>query len=732
MKTFLLGISGLILLSSPSRQDGKLSDTISLDVEVGSIQHAVDELGRVSHVPMKVVGPALKDTIYLHVQGRPVQEVLDHLAIAVEGQWKLSTDGTYILSRNYAKIESEEKSQQTETLAKLEKWRSVIMAGLNQPYDPASLNKLMTEYRVITAHDGDEDENRPPENASVEKRREYFEHCNPMARAIARAVAKINLAKILTIDQSGPLTYSVNANSSQLPLPTGGIEAMAKIRNEYNSWIQQLAKHPAPKRKTKDGEESDDYSDWLKPKPDETAKDREQRNDAIARQSPWERLQPLTEGPTNAVVTFERSFGQSLVCNLSLYGQSGNLLASSVSYMNSTSDTFFEQKKKMNINVEPSHEVVALWSYYNQTEEYSESKPTPDSIKAMEPYFNDPINHDALRIGNQELLDAIAKSKGKSIVACLPDGSLASYQKEFSTDKFLAEDPQLETRHQESDQWVDIYPASRREHWQRRLDRQSMEAFSKEYRSSGKVDMSTYLPLECGEFGYPSESDLCEFIKEMFQHHEWFQTPYRSSFNHLFLSLTPEQWARIQHGETIPYRELSETQLQLISRIVYGEFDSGYIGGEPPNALAKNDPTFELSNGLLGGGGLGGEIVYDDVLIPHSMPRKPNDEENDRNGINISERKEKYKKLPSMCGVGYFIPQSSLFEFRTQKRYSLKVHLSASHYYVGDFMEPIPIHNGERLYRYDELSSAMIAKISAHQQIMDDSNFRKADPPPQK
>ena len=731
MRFLLLCVGMLAVVGGTSVRKASPETHITLNVEVGSIQHAVEELSRVSHVKMRVVGPAVRDTVYLHIEDRPLQEVLDNFANAVEGQWKLGQDGSYTLSRDYAKLAAQDKEERTKTLAKLEEWRTKITAGLDQSYAPASLDKIMSEYRVISVHDGEE--NSPEDSSAVQARRSYLDQCIPMGRAIARCIAKLDLSKAILDDGTKSVKFAINANSMQMPLPSGSVEAMAKLRNETNAWIQELQKHPAPKKKKGKDDDTDDSQiekDWYQPDPNDTPEEQEQKSERLAMQNAWERTRPMTEGPTNAVISFENSYGNSFLCTLSFYGDRGNLVARHSSYVDYSFGRSFDEKKKISRDVEPSADTRALWTFYNQTEEYSEAKPPAEAIQAMQRYYNDPINNDPLRIGNQELLDSIAKSKGKSVIACLPDSTLAAYQQDFSTDKFLKVIERAETKVQESDRWIEIEPTDRKQHWYCRLDRQSMANFSKEYRRAGKVDMSLFVPLECGEFGYPAESNLGGFIKEMMTKNEWFGTPNSSCYNHLFLSLSDRQWARMQRGEIIPYRELTEGQLQLISKIAFREFEYGYYGGEAPSQLAKHDPTFELPNGILGGGGLGGEIVYDELLVTHQNPPDPKEEKYERSGINLAERKEKYKSMPSMCGMRSYIPKSSLFEFRKQKRYSLKVHLSPGHYYVGDFIEPLPPSNGSRRYRYEELQPTMISRITAHEQILDDKDWVKHDPPP--
>lgn len=731
MKFYFVGSAVVCLLAYGFQGKQTLTDKVTLDVKVGSITTAVEELSRASGIPMKVVGPAINDTVFLHIQDRPTQEVMDQLAKAVHAEWTLGKDGTYVLTRSYKEFELTRTEAIQENIIELEQWRADLLKTLDVPFETSNLAQIMTEYRKITENDREESYDPRKEDEATKSRRKYLQDLNPMARAMARCIAKIDFKKLAITDGKFELKFASNANMSQTQLPAGYGSAMSNLPSEIKRWAAELAKHPE-KKTAKEIEEEKEFkesqgSNENEEEQEQSEEDKQRILDFLASEGPWDRTKPLPKQPTTTLLTFSRSYGDSITCHLQMFDQAGNPLISYGDYVVAPRNFWKPDAPKLNLDVRPSADTLALWTLYNQTDGYQEVKTPPESYKTLEPYFNNPLANDPLRIGNQEILTKIGNEKNKSVVACLPDELFQCYASNLSTEVFLNK-PDGDVKAIESENWMTIQPTDFKDHWRHRTNREAMKAFSEEYRQNGKVEMNTFVKTLCGEFGYSSDFTLHQFMKEVDPKANWNFAPGEPAFHHLFLTLTDSQWARIAKGERIPYRELSEPQLQLISKIVYGDFRFGYVGGDAPNKLAAQDPSYELPDGLLSGGGLGGEIVYDDMVLAHD-PKSKVEEERTEYPTNMCVRKERYVRQAG-CGMGFATPRSYLFEFRKQKRISLHVYLSANHYYVGDFEEALPrVKNGRR-YRFDELSPEMAKRVDSCLHVRDFDDLDQGTPPP--
>ena len=722
MKVFLVGIASIGILGFGSQSKIQpLDERLTLDYEVGSISGALEAINKSSDVSLRVVGPAINETVYLHVKDRPVKEVMDEIAKVTHAEWSISTDGAYTLKRVPIKSLDGDKNVVATRLKQLEEWRTKCLKSLNHSYQKLDIEALVKELRTVESLEEKQNTKRERESEAAKEsndeeklsaRRQAIGELDPMSRAMARIIKNLDLRPVAAMSGARRLVFASYASANQLPLPSNVFSALDDLR------LEQL-RVSAELQRTKKAIPKEDGDQDLATEPA-----------FLPRFQAWEMDRPLKMEPAQAFLIFTEKRNYATVCELIVAAHDGTPLFSFTdlaAYYDRdwASDS---DEKKIGYDIKPSNETLALWSLYNQTEEYEETKPSPEALKTLEDYFRDPIGHDILRLGNQELLIGIGEARQKSVIACIPDSAVRSYMEGLSIRKFLEKKGDEQMSMTETTDWVEAFPKDYPNHWRRKVNRQALATFAHDCKNPNRPNIFKYIPTMCGELGFEAESDPRQFLEITDDRNDRYEVPNQPAFIHLFNSFSHDQIAAMTRGQIVPYAALSQDQLKMISKILFSDHEDMLEGGKAPNLLARIDSTCELPNGLLTGAGIGASISFDDICVAHYV----NDKKEDRiaNTFNFTEKPETVVVVERFfgCGMRSVLTTDMTFDMRKQKRITLKCFLTPKHYFAGDFAEPLPAETNR--ISYARLPKDIEEKLKKQIGIVDASQFDRGVPPP--
>ena len=737
MRVLLATIASIGLLGQGFQQESHMPvERISLDFEVGSIVGAVGSLSQATKIPMRVVGPVANETVFLHIQNRPFQEVMDQLAKVTHADWIKSSDGVLTLNRTNKRL-SEEKTKYFQIRLKaIEKSRTDALAPLRLQTDPKTISKVVQEYVQISdrydAHSqADEDNKEPFDEEKYFRRIRELNLYDPCERATARVLKALDLTELVNLPVNGTITYASQPNSIQRQLPLATNLAMKMLQSDQLEWSYELKKYPTKKSYGDDFVGRYDMDEYISaPDADEVER---------ARTGAFSRSIPFAKSPVFTLVSIGRHSENEYRCTIRMFASDGSLVAELSSYDLSTNPNESLEPPTLKNSPKASFLTAAFWAI----NERNSRQVTEDIERSLRPYFDDPVKHDLLWFGNQELFAALAQEKNKSLIACVPD---AMY-KRFGGDNF-----EVYTGYEgfgsnldinETSDWIVIESNNFIEQINTKINRHAFAAYAADFKAQGHGSLSAYLPTALTEGDQISDRNARDIIdvlspsKLVTNGTDWsqlkqlesFSVPSKPALIKLFQSLSREQFGALSSGRIIPYRDLTSTQLEFARQIVFGTQTDIWVGGKAPNVFEGYDPTLELPGGILQGAGLAMDAVNDDVCLHYTKGLA-----GEYAGCsNLTDRKEEFIRSFYTCSLGVGPPSadSFVYELRTQRRWTLKCFLAPGHFIAGDFAEPINLEKVRR-YPFDELTAETVEKMkkSGRFSFDPDSRFGGDGPPP--
>ncbi len=706
-------MAGFVLAALLGFQTARFANPIDFDFEVGATEFAVESLGKTTGIPMRVVGPASKETVFLHVENRPIREVMDELAKAIVAEWSLSSDGYWTLQRT-AKQESDAYAARfAKDVEQAEQWKKNVLKHLDQPFDSKSLDKMVKEYRQL---DYDlEMAQRKDENINKRdaERLGTLQEQGPGKRLFARCIKDLDVRQIAKAMREGHMVFSTDPNASQLPFPTDIRPALKLAYDEQLTWGDMLVRNPARPLPPKE----DDYDSTEPPEAERDPWDR-------ARMQSWERLLPYRQVPTHAILKVSDGYW-----SVTAWSDDGVPILESFEESFATYDRLedeykfllsFDEDATKPLEVKPSSEWQALYELTridrkNQEEpEFKTPLSKAEARRILQPYFVDPVHNDPLKIGNQEILLELVKKERRSVIACLPDSMLQTRIQNRPVSRLLSNTQDDLSNYDDiqttiSDQWVSITPSFPLSDWNQKMDRNAARMFGQEYRSTGNVSLATYLKASIGRKVENAEIQPPYFLNLQFSKNVAWSIPQRANFRYLLLSLNDDQLLRLKQGQVIRYSQLTPEQFDLIQPLILGSHVRMYVYNEPTTNFAAIDPTMEMPRGVVNSGGIALEMAEDEFCGVHKEGELGED---DLTLLRLDQRKEFYVSREFRCFAGGFIdiPQTSFLDFRKQNRLTLKCYTAPDRYVSDDFVEAMP--EGGKRYPYSELSPKMIERIN--------------------
>ncbi len=638
-------------------QTDDLSRRVTIQVPVSSASRAIDSLAKQTGARLSTVGSVGDEVIFIDITNQSIRDILTRIAQATNADWRTNSDGSLTLTRSkefLTKFQSVLVDQRVKNLAK---WRTAETDHLDQQFSKESITTI--GYRLKR------------NLGQVPKEEEKDKQSDPIVRAFHRAIRSVDLRAVAQLLPYERIVYSSQPTNSQSPLQS---RLLPKMIEEQNLWAETLGKI----------EWKDDNGKVIElPFLDEPQVD-EQINDSFASK------QPFRHEPRVALLSVCRTYEDWIEFQFDVFTaegkkaislQSGARLDEQESEGNDQHSVF----KGLNVP-EPTKETQAFWAQ------------NPLSNQARIFYTQTQVN-DFLRPGNQELLAQLAHQTRTSVVACLADSDKVESPQGFEFE-FKFENSRVTS----DKTWTVIKTPIVDIEQRNSADRKTLSWFNNNVLFDREFDPRLYSGL-----AITGGASLANQV---------IQTVYGSEadansnnlFAKLFASLSDDQFERLMKGQIIPYSQLTPTQLRLAAGVVFGKPSEIWVAGEAKSVLGKMDATFELPNGILDGTGISLENKSDDVAYftdseePHQW----------LSGYPIPGRLEEYQYSFGICGTGRkYADEASLFKFSHRVRYTLRCHLSPSHWFAFDVCGPNDMNVGPT-FRFKDLRADLQRRIKEY------------------
>jgi len=627
---------------------------------------------------MSVAEPVASEIVYLHVNKLPLNVVMATLANVTASTWTRKGDGTIRLERPKSRTNQEYKKLADRRRNALNIWRDKLTKCLQIPFEHTSLVKLIKEKRRLEKLSQQNDAKGVERQVDLD-RVQGFTYADPAYRALARTVLGLDLTPVTNLSPQQSIVFTLNPNRAQLPLLPSSVAALKELQREQLIWGKAL--RTATPRKGQGDQEQFSTDETIKFFANTGSSD-----GFDARTEPWSRTLPYKRTPVRAMLTIECYSEWSYQVHLKLFAANSALVlefdgGDVTKWPEHTGG--YRVKGKSLPKPKPSKETLALWARMK-----GHGETIRPAIATLQRFLDDPQSNDPLWLGNQEILDTLASSQKKSVIACLPDSMGVHYSNGLDLKAFLENEDLKVT---ESPSLLRISPFSFAEHWNDRSNRVKMAACAKSYREQGRIDLLSFVRLIGAS---PDAKDwslggsFSQLIDPEYRPgYGSYRLPFQSAFTHLLANLSNSQIARLKGGHTIPYSELSTEQRKLVGRIVYGVRVN--IDEElPPNQTTlgyEAGPTFELPKGVNQGAGLSADFGTGQVAQFHNGTGGDSD-------VYYTYDLKNPRDVSFWSGPGPRIPSAGIeattFTLHPQNYITIKCALRPGHFIVGPFTEP--------------------------------------------
>lgn len=658
---------------------GFQNPTISLDVEVGSIVTAVRKLSEVSDIPLKVEGVALNETVFLHVENQPIKDVLDKLAKVTTSQWVSDGRGGLTLQRPKPLIDEAVSEENRQRLDLVKKWQ----AGVDKPQNQTSLSDLEIQFKECKSDFGGAKAGKVIEEAFLQP---FYKEC--LKRIDASTIAKIWL--------DDRVVFSSSPTPRQLPIDPSIKLRIKELNKSLALWRLHLKQAGLS----------------IRPKPIEPS----QFEFEIFRDHGSNGTLPFARPIKTIILTFTGGSYHTVKAVMSLVDDRGRVAAAALCGVlkveSHESQPEIDLPRLANMPAPAQYlPTRALCEATDREWNKSSNALTESEIsKALAPYFDDPVNHDFLHLGNQEFLEAIGPAFHRSVIACVPDGQYMPYQ-EQSVANFVNARIGDDTSCAVTADWIEFFPTNAADHWRNRGHREVLARCAKTWREQGRLTMQDVVNLTPpGANSYSRLEEFAQLMMPSARHNHYnaqFAFTNFSGMRELLGSLSDGQLNALHSGAMIRYGDLSQSQRRACESIVYGSPANRMIGGKSANVNAW-EPTLELPNGLNPKLGIRAKFVTEHYVIAHD-PNEPPDKDI-RETIGLDSRPERFNGQMLTCGNYARANRWMKFEFRTRQRFSLRCYLTRTHYYSVDYYEPMSPDKGQRL-TVDQLPKDLVAQM---------------------
>jgi len=379
-------LASLAIALAPQGQAPDLSKKISFESVAMPAKRLVADLGKAAGLTLDVSAQTAGETLVVKVTDVTVKDVLDRIALALDGEWKTEDGGVMRLIRPAANLNREAAAERQEKIASLTAEIKKAVAELNKK--PA-------------ANTGSE----PPQIAMS-----FPFGGGNYHKQIIQLVSRLNVGDMVLPDDDGRVVFSSSPTRMQKLLPGNLEPIVAELVAEHNKAAAASKKSNDQDEETKD-EQMKQWEDWMK---------------AFGF---GQEVKPIEGRPAKLllIVQSQQMMG-GLTATLRLYDAKGQVaMEGSTSLVNSG---FMEEAMAIGKPMPAPASDDKPIEFSDTTKEingifgsFMNGANRGKMSKELEGKLIRPDLYDPLSFSTTESLFAVAKHKNLDLVACLPDAT---------------------------------------------------------------------------------------------------------------------------------------------------------------------------------------------------------------------------------------------------------------------------------------------------------------------
>lgn len=214
-----------------------LDQRISLDVRGRSGQEVAQALSGASGITFEASDQAALDRFVIHVDNKPLREVMDRIAEAELGEWIRLSGDRFRLRRSASRVGRAIREQQAEISKRIELQFSTYRNTFDANFDVAVAERIARSWEHLKALD---------DGAGVYTQSSIEKHNNlartmPVGRAVSRILMSIGPEELAALPLDHPTVYSTIPTALQRPLPLGAAQAIEASGSEQQAWDEVTA-----------------------------------------------------------------------------------------------------------------------------------------------------------------------------------------------------------------------------------------------------------------------------------------------------------------------------------------------------------------------------------------------------------------------------------------------------------------------------------------------------------
>lgn len=543
----------------------RIDAEIELPPMVGTTPTVVDELAKASGLKLKAGKNVANDVLGLAGAKAPARVIMDHLAYAVQAEWKES-GGEWTLFRTEAQIKQQEQTHRNATIEQIK--AAIQKLPPDKAWSPEEAKSISLQ---IDNFNRQNDPNRPmgPEYRVLADKM-------PGRRLLNRFLRSIAPETLADLPMTGRAVYSTSPNGMQRPMPVDLKAAVSQFVKENNELAEVVASSSTQELRV------------------------------------FER--PVNFPSIDEVhVSATRSALNGIRVELHAYSPKGKDATPNVmqTFQLDLDSGIFKPDKvtaeDVTVELSPlSRKVLTSAMQSMQGRPFNPPKDVRDFLK--HPKLNEP-----LALINTECLTALWAAEKKPIVVILPeiqffvtmalaqDGkvTLKRYQNSLATSGLSRE---------EKDGWITYREADPVIGRIRRVDRQSFDDYFRRIERDGRNSLDGFAEFVIKYPGRLENTMFPIFLMISGSYPTNFQYDDDLSMVRLFGLLTPAQKEALKQGRKFPINDFTAPQQKLLADYIYGKRyrNWGFSSQVPPEdtdngypwATIRNEPTELFPNGL--------------------------------------------------------------------------------------------------------------------------------------
>jgi hypothetical protein len=580
------------------------------------------------------------ETLVIDVRDVTLADLMKRLSDALNADWREERGGIRLVrspARQKAEQDAELAKRLSEMSKALEKQRT-LEKGM-KPFDAAEADDLARAMEALS-----KSQTTNEWNEHLYRRANALDQRTPGLRAVTRILTKFSAEQLVALPENERIVFSSQPTPMQRPMTPAMLAEVQRFVAEQNVWA-------AAAKKIWPTEEHVDGGPWI---------------------SGMYWRKEIAGVPRKSLLTIRKdSFGRYLNCELRVYDEKGQLVASGSQSLHSLT---YEDHQEIAKRIEEasgkeepvafSEEAITIGKLF--TRMYGSEQDEVEVPPALMQKLLNPEKHDPLSWGATEALLAIARARDANLVAVLSD-MLVSLAYAYGSEKvtpsriWMGLTSYTQMAHREEEGWLVLWPEEREKSRLFSADRAVLGQLLRSAVPRGrlsfedKILMAKALP----DANDAMMSSLVYFANAVVGDRTMMQWDQPWAALKLLGSLTPHQLQALQSGQKLVYRSLTPEQKQLLHRQIFHSNDAGYRL-EPDWELVDHsqmqnywnslmqEPTESLPNGIDANATLELTVSKDAVaLATSSAPQEVHWGDQDMDAYNLAHQ-IMYKERPDL------------------------------------------------------------------------------------